>query len=99
MSKVADMSRRASVVTLPFSILSKTSLSTFKRADSVEWNYFLYADCKSLDIQLASMWESRRDATMFSNIFDIKLKCETGRYFLVHFYLEFFLAEVSCMLF
>ena len=77
-SKSADMSRRVSAVTLPFSILSKTSFSTFKRADSVEWN-FLYADCKLLYIEFASMWESRRDATTFSNIFDIKLRFETGQ--------------------
>ena len=48
------------------------------RADSVEWN-FLYADCKLLDIEFASMWESRGDANTFSNIFDIKLRFETGR--------------------
>ena len=72
-SKAADMSRRVSAVTLPFSILSKTSFSTFKRPDSVEWNflYMLYADCKLLYIEFASMWESRRDATTFSNIFVI----------------------------
>ena len=78
MSKSADRSKRVSAVTQPFSILSKTSFSTFKRADSVEWN-FLYADCKLLDIEYDSMWESRRDATTFSNIFDIKLRFETGR--------------------
>ena len=41
-------------VTLPASILSK-------RADSVEWN-FLYADCKLLDIEFITMWESWRHA-------------------------------------
>ena len=44
----------------------------------MEWN-FLYADCKLLDIEFDSMWESRRDATTFSNIFDIKLRFEIGR--------------------
>ena len=78
MSKTADWSRRVSAVTLPFSILSKTSFSTFKRADSVEWN-FLYADCKLLDIEFDSMWESRLDATTFSNIFDIKLRFKNRR--------------------
>ena len=73
MSKTADRSRRVSAVTMPFFILSKTSFSTFKRADSVEWN-FLYADCELLDIEFDCMWESRRDATTFSNIFDIKLR-------------------------
>ena len=72
-----------SAVTLPFSILSKTSFSTFKRADSVEWN--LLYDCKLLDIEFASMWECRRDATTFSNIFDIKLRFETGRQFFSSF--------------
>ena len=38
-----------------------------------------YADCKLLDIEFDSMWESRRDATTFSNIFDVKLRFETGR--------------------
>ena len=70
------MSRRVSTVTLPFSILSKTSFSTFKRADSVEWS-FLYADCKLLDIEFDSMWESRRDVTTSSSIFDIKLRFKT----------------------
>ena len=37
MSKAADRSRRVSAVTLPFSILSKTSFSNFKRADSVDY--------------------------------------------------------------
>ena len=78
MSKAADMSRRVSAVTLHFSILSNTSFSTFNRADTVEWN-FLYADCKLLDIEFDSMWESRRYATIFSNIYDIKLRFETGR--------------------
>ena len=68
MSKAADRSRRVSAVTLPFSLLSKISFSTFKRGDSVEWN-LLYADCKLLDIYFAFMWEIRRDATTFSNIF------------------------------
>ena len=44
----------------------------------MEWN-FLHADCKLLDIEFDSLWESRRDATTFSNIFDIKLRFETGR--------------------
>ena len=43
-----------------------------------EWN-FLYADCKLLDIEFDSMWESRRDAITFSNVFDINLRFETGR--------------------
>ena len=71
-------------VTRPLSLLSKTSFSTFKRADSVEWN-FLYADCKILDIKFASMCESRRDVTTLSNIFDIKLRFETGRHFFSSF--------------
>ena len=71
MSKDADRSRRVSAVTLPFSILSKTSFLTFKRTDSVGWN-FLYADCKLLDIEFDSMWERRRDATTFSNIQYVK---------------------------
>ena len=58
MSKAADRSRRASAVTLPFSILNKTSFSTFERADSVEWN-FLYADCKLLDIPCGEVGEMR----------------------------------------
>ena len=78
MSKAADRSRRVSAVTLPFSILSETSFSTFKRADSVKWK-FLYANCKLLDIEFDSMWESRQDATTFSNIFDTKLRFKTGR--------------------
>ena len=40
MSKAADRSRRVSAVTLPFSILSKTSFSTFKRADMLIANYW-----------------------------------------------------------
>ena len=63
---------------LPSSILSETSFPTFERPDYVGWN-FLYADCNLLDIEFASMWESRRDATTFSNIFDIQLMIETGR--------------------
>ena len=72
MSKAADRLRRVSAVTLPFSILSKTSFSTFKRADSMEWN-FLSADCKILDINLIPFWEIRRDATIFSDIFEFFL--------------------------
>ena len=78
MSKAADRSRRVSAINKPFSILGKISLSIFKIADSVEWN-FLSADCKLLDIKFDSMWESRRDAITFSNILDIKLRFETGR--------------------
>ena len=51
MSKAADKSRKVIAATLSFSIFSKTSFSTFKSADSVEWN-LLYADCKLLDIEL-----------------------------------------------
>ena len=69
MSKAADRSRRVSDVTLPFSILSKISFSTFKRAHLVKWT-FLYADAN---------YYIRRDANNFSNIFDIKLRFETGR--------------------
>ena len=83
-AKAADRSRRVSAVTLPFPILSKTSFSTFKSAASVECN-LLYADCKLLDIEFDSMWESRREATTFSNIFDIKLRFETGWQFFSSF--------------
>ena len=82
-------------VTRPLSILSKTSFSTSKIADSVAWN-FLYSDCKLLDIEFASMCESRRDVTTFSNIFDIKLRFETGRHFLVHLYLALFFSRGLC---
>ena len=82
MSKAADRSRRVCAVTLSFSILSETSFPTSKRAHSVEWT-ILYADCRLLDIEFASMWE--RDATTFSNIFDIKLRFETGRLFFSSF--------------
>ena len=43
----------------------------------MEWN-FLYADYKLLDIEFASMWESRRDALTFLNISDKKLRFETA---------------------
>ena len=84
-----------SAVTRPLSILSKTSFSTSKRADSVAWN-FLYSDCKLLDIEFASMCESRRDVTTFAKIFDIKLRFETGRHFLVHLYLALFFSRGLC---
>ena len=76
-SKAADISRAARIVTFPESMASKISLVNLSKAVSVEWN-FRYADWRGEKLGEMERWGRRRAKAKRSNILPIVFKLEIG---------------------
>ena len=76
-SKAADISRAARIVTFPKSMVSMISLVSLSKAVSVEWN-FRYADWRGEKLGEMERWGRRRAKAKRSNILPTVFKLEIG---------------------
>ena len=76
-SKAADISRAARIVTFPESMVTMISLVSLSKAVSVEWN-FRYADWRGEKLGEMERWGRRRAKAKRSNILPIVFKLEIG---------------------